>query len=101
MGRDSAAELLELYDSSDRLDQELRIRKMVLIFTPLISCVLAVPLLIALFLRRVPFFVAYPLTFVITLGALLYAVRAERRRLRDERAAIQDRIRQIEDAAGQ
>lgn len=95
-GRDRAAELLELHDSSDQLDQELRVRKIILILTPLVSCVLAAPLFIVLFLNKVRFFAAYPSTFAILLGAILYAVTLERRRLGEEREEIRSRIREIE-----
>jgi hypothetical protein len=40
----------------------------------------------------------YPSTLVIAFGAVLYGLTIERRRLREEREAIYDRIRQIEDA---
>jgi hypothetical protein len=95
--RGRAVELLELHDSLDLLDQELRVRKIVLLLTPLVSTVLAVPLFIVLFINEARLFAAYPSTFIVALGAILYAVTVERRRLREERQAVRNRIRQMED----
>ena len=89
-------QLLELHDSLDLLDEELRVGKIALFLTPLVSTVLAAPLLIILFVNQVRLFVAYPSTFVILLGAILYALAVERRRQREEREAIRRRIREIE-----
>jgi Na+/H+ antiporter NhaD/arsenite permease-like protein len=93
-----AVELLELHDRLDLRDDELRVQKIVLRVTPLVSTVLAAPLLIVLFLNEVRFFVAYPTAFIVVLGAVLYALKVERRRRKAEREAIRARIRQIEDA---
>ena len=74
-------------------------RKLVLLLTPLVSTALAAPLLVILFLNEVPFFAAYAATFVIVLGAILYAVLLERRRLEDEREETRTRILEIEEFA--
>lgn len=92
-----AVELLDLRDRLDRLDQELRIRRVTLVATPLVSTVLAAPLLAVLFVNEAPFFAAYPFIFVVLLGAILYAITVERRRLEGEREEVRERIRQIED----
>jgi hypothetical protein len=89
-------ELLNLHDAVDLLDEEIRLRRTVLVLTSVVSTVLAAPLLIVLFLNDAPFFAAYPTTFVIVLGAILCAVTVERSRLRAERDAIRDQIHQIE-----
>lgn len=96
--RGRAAELLELRDGLDRLDEELRIQRVFLLATPIVSSVLAAPLLAVLFVNEVRFFAAYPSAFLIVLGAILYAITVERRRYKEEREAIRDRIREIEDA---
>ena len=89
-------QLLELHDSLDSLDEELRVGRIALLLTPLVSTVLAAPLLVILFLNDVRFFVAYPSTFAALLGAILYALTVERRRQRRERDAIRDQIRHME-----
>lgn len=94
--RGRGLQLLELHDALDLLDEELRNRKTVLLLTPLVSTVLAVPLLVVLFVNEVRFFAAYPTTFVVVLGAILCAVTVERGRLRQRREAIRSQIRQIE-----
>jgi hypothetical protein len=78
------------------LDEELRVRKTVLLLTPLVSMVLAAPLIAVLFVNQVRFFALYPTTFLVVLGAILWAVTVERRRLSEEREAIRDRIHRIE-----
>lgn len=93
--RPAAVELLELHDSLDRLDEELRVQKIALRLTPLVSITLAVPLFIVLYLNHVRFFAAYPSTFVVILGAILYVLTAERRRLKDEREVLQGQIREL------
>jgi hypothetical protein len=99
-GGERGVQLLELHDSLDLLDDEIRVGKIALLLTPLVSIVLAAPLLIIIFVNDVRFFVAYPATFVILLGAILSALAVERRRQREEREAIRNRIRQIEVAPG-
>lgn len=96
-GRARAVELLELHDDVDQLDEELRIQKIAVRLTTLVSMVLAAPLLIVLFLNHVRFFLAYPSTFVLVLGAIRYALRVQRRRLIEERDTIRTQIRQMED----
>jgi len=93
-----AAELLDLHDRLDRLDEKLRAQKTAIRLTTLVSIVLAAPPLIVLFLNHVRFFLAYPSTFVMTLAAILYALVAERRRLKEEREGIKTRIREMEEA---
>lgn len=93
-----AVELLELRDSLDMLDDKLRIQKIVFLVTPLVSTVLAVPLLIILFLNAVPLFAVYPVAFLAILGAILWALGVERGRLGEDREAIRERIREIEGA---
>ena len=95
-GGERGVQLLELHDSLDLLDDEVRVGKIVLLLTPLVSTVLAAPLLIILFVNDVRFFVAYTAGFVTLLGAILYALAVERRRQRVEQEAIRNRIRQIE-----
>lgn len=95
--RTSAVELLELHDRLDRLDEELRVQKVALRLTPLVSVVLAVPVLVALFLAQVPYFAAYPSTFAVLLGAILCALTVERRRLEEKREATRSRIRRMEE----
>ena len=80
----------------DMLEEQLRMRSKVLLLTPLISTLMAAPLVAVLFVNDVRYFAVYPLTFLVLLGALLCAVAVERRRLRGERDSIRDRIRQIE-----
>jgi len=94
--RGRGIQLLELHDSLDLLDEELRVGRIVLLLTPLVSTVLAAPLLIILFLNDVRLFLAYPSTFVVLLGAILYALIVQRRRQTQDRGAIRNRIRQIE-----
>jgi membrane protein YdbS with pleckstrin-like domain len=94
--RARAVKLLELHDTLDRLDEELRVQKITRRVTVVVSIVLAAPLLVVLFINEVRFFAAYPATFVIVLGAILYAMAVERHRLREQREAFRDRIRQLD-----
>jgi hypothetical protein len=94
-GPGRADELLELHDRLDRMDEQVRIRNTLLRMTALVSLLLAVPLLGVLFVNEVPAFSAYVVTFVLVLGAILHAVRHERRRLEGEAEELRARIRSL------
>ena len=96
-GRPRAVELLELHDTLDRLDEELRVQRIALVLTPPVSLLLAVPLLAVLWVNDAPFFLAYPFTFLIVLGVILFVLALERRRLNRERDAVRERIHEAEE----
>jgi len=95
-GRATAVELLELHDSLDRLDEELRVQRIALTLTPLVSIVLAAPLLAVLWVNHAQFFLAYPSVFVLILGTILSVLTVERRRLKRERDAVRRRLHETE-----
>lgn len=99
LDRASAVELLELHDRLDGLDEELRVQKIALTLTPLVSIVLAAPLIAVLWVNHARFFLAYPATFVVILGAILAVLAVERRRLKRERDAVRNQLQAIEAAA--
>ena len=90
--RERATELLELHDALDRLDEELRVQRIAFVLTPLLSILLFAPLFLILFINEAPCFAAYPGTFILILGTILYSLTVERRRHEREREAIRSRI---------
>ncbi|MGD2047121.1 MAG: hypothetical protein PVH96_12985 [Gemmatimonadota bacterium] len=96
LDRASAVELLELHDRLDGLDEELRVQKIALTLTPLVSIVLAAPLIAVLWVNHARFFLAYPATFVVILGAILAVLTVERRRLKRTRDAVREELHAAE-----
>jgi hypothetical protein len=99
-GQERAIELLELHDRLDLLDEELRVQRIALLLTPLVSILLGGSLLAVLFVNRTGAFTVYASVFTVVLGAIVCVLLFERRRLRGRRDSLRSRIREEEASAG-
>ena len=95
-GRERAIELLELHDRLDRLDEELRVQRIALLLTPLVSLLLGGSLLAVLFVNQAESFTVSASVFTVVLGAILAVLLFERRRLKEQRESLRSRIRRTE-----